>query len=45
MDVSMETIEEDTYKNFLLIKLELPDWAVLFLANTRKVHWHIEGDS
>ncbi len=33
----METVEEDTctkYRN--LIKLGLPDWAALSLANTRK---------
>ena len=28
-----------------LIKLGLPDWAALSLANTRKAYWHIAGDS
>jgi len=28
-----------------LIKLGLPDWAALRLANTRKAYWHIAGDS
>ena len=27
------------------IKLGLPDWAALSLANTRKAYWHISGDS
>jgi len=27
------------------IKLGLPDWAALNLANTRKAYWHIAGDS
>jgi len=31
------------YRN--LIKLRLPDWAALSLANTRKAYWHIAGDS
>ena len=31
------------YRN--LIKLGLPDWAALSLANTRKAYWHIAGDS
>lgn len=31
------------YRN--LIKLGLPDWAALGLANTRKAYWHIAGDS
>jgi len=31
------------YRN--LIKLGLPDWAALRLANTRKAYWHIAGDS
>jgi len=31
------------YRN--LIKLGLPDWAGLSLANTRKGYWHIAGDS
>ena len=31
------------YRN--LIKLGLPDWAALGLANTRKIYWHIAGDS
>lgn len=31
------------YRN--LIKLSLPDWAALNLANTRKAYWHIAGDS
>ena len=30
------------YRN--LIKLGLPDWAALRLANTRKAYWHIAGD-
>src|SRR5665648_508187 len=28
-----------------LIKLGLPNWAALSLANTRKDYWHIAGDS
>jgi group II intron reverse transcriptase/maturase len=28
-----------------LIKLGLPDWAALSLANTRKAYWYIAGDS
>jgi len=32
-------------KYHYLIKLGLPDWAVLSLANTRKAYWHIAGDS
>ena len=28
-----------------LIKLGLPDWAALSLANTRKAYWHIAGGS
>ena len=31
------------YRN--LIKLGLPAWAALSLANTRKAYWHIAGDS
>lgn len=31
------------YRN--LVKLGLPDWAALSLANTRKAYWHIAGDS
>jgi len=31
------------YRN--LIKLELPDWVALSLANTCKAYWYIEGDS
>jgi len=31
------------YRN--LIKLVLPDWAALRLANTRKAFWHIASDS
>jgi group II intron reverse transcriptase/maturase len=31
------------YRN--LIKLGLPNWAALSLANTRKAYWHIAGDS
>jgi group II intron reverse transcriptase/maturase len=31
------------YRN--LIKLGLPDWAALSLANARKAYWHIAGDS
>jgi group II intron reverse transcriptase/maturase len=31
------------YRN--LIKLGLPEWAALSLANTRKAYWHIAGDS
>ena len=27
-----------------LIKPELPDWAALSLANTRKAYWYITGD-
>ena len=32
-------------KYHYLIKLGLPDWAALSLANTRKAYWHIAGDS
>ena len=32
-------------KYYNLIKLGLPDWAALRLANTRKAYWHIAGDS
>jgi len=28
-----------------LIKLGLPDWKALSLANTRKAYWHIASDS
>jgi len=31
------------YRN--LIKLRVPDWKALSLANTRKAYWHIAGDS
>jgi len=31
------------YRN--LIRLGLPDWKALSLANTRKAYWHIAGDS
>jgi len=31
------------YRN--LVKLGLPDWVALRLANTRKAYWHIAGDS
>jgi len=29
----------------MLIRLGLPDWKALSLANTRKAYWHIAGDS
>ena len=48
LQVNLQKSAEDMSdkRKFLgFVKLRLPDWAALGLANTRKAYWHIAGDS